>query len=144
MRIAWKLAACAFLFNFAWEMLQGGLFVGMVERPVWEATLMCLQASVGDAAMIVIAYAAVSVASRDPRWIVRGGALRVAAYAVLAALQGLAMEWYSIGAGRWAYKEYLPADPLFGIGLAPLLQWLLLPLLALCILRCSTSRGPVP
>ena len=139
MRIAWKLAACAFLFNFAWEMLQGGLFVGMVERPAWEATAMCLQASLGDAAMILIAYGAVSLASRDPRWLVQGGALRMAVYAVLAALQGLAMEWYSIGAGRWAYKEYLPVDPLIGIGLAPLLQWLLLPLLTLGIVRRSTA-----
>lgn len=36
---------------------------------------------------------------------------------------------------RWSYAEGAPALPLLGTGLAPLLQWLLLPPLALSLTR---------
>ena len=40
-------------------------------------------------------------------------------------------EWSNLARGAWAYTERMPTLPLFGTGLAPLLQWLLLPPLAL-------------
>lgn len=36
---------------------------------------------------------------------------------------------------RWAYAETMPLVPILGIGLSPLLQWLLLPPLVLWFVR---------
>jgi hypothetical protein len=40
-------------------------------------------------------------------------------------------EWLNVGLrGSWAYSEFMPVVPLTGTGLAPLLQWLILPVAA--------------
>ena len=49
-------------------------------------------------------------------------------------------EWLNISVrGSWAYSELMPIVPLLGTGLAPLLQWLVVPTLAL---RVAIGRAP--
>ena len=121
--------------NFAWEMLQAPWFVGMLDKPWWEATAECLRAAAGDAVMIVIAFAAVSLAMRERRWMDRPVRAPLAAYLILAALQGLALEWFSLRDERWNYLPAMPVEPILGLGLAPILQWLTLPAAALWMTR---------
>ena len=128
--------------NVAWEMLQARWFVGMLEKPWWEATAECLRAAVGDAVMIVIAFAAVSRAARERRWMDRPLPGPLAAYLILAALQGLALEWYSLREGRWDYLPAMPVEPLLELGLAPILQWLALPAAALSMAWRCGRRDP--
>ena len=55
---------------------------------------------------------------------------------VLGVLTTVAIEWISTRwLGRWAYRESMPVDPILGIGLSPLAQWIVVPLLAFWILR---------
>ena len=136
-----RLALWALGLNFAWEMLQGGLFVGMTAMPWWEATKLCAKASLGDAAMILLAYEAVAIAARDRRWIFAANALKLTAYAAMAAFLGLALEWYSLRLGRWRYGSWMPVDPLLGLGLGPLLQWVFLPLSSLWMARRGLRRS---
>lgn len=114
--------------NFVWEMLQAPLFVGMLEMPRWDATALCLQAAAGDAVMIVIAFVVVALGTQDRTWMLRPRPARLWAFALLAALQGLALEWLSLRLQRWSYGPAMPVEPLFGLGLTPILQWLILPL----------------
>lgn len=132
--------------NVAWEMLQARWFVGMLDKPWWEATAQCLRAAAGDAVMIVIAFAAVSWAARERRWMDRPVGSPLAAYLILAALQGLALEWFSLREGRWVYLPAMPVEPLLGLGLAPILQWLTLPAAALWMSQRGEGRRepPVP
>jgi hypothetical protein len=135
------LALHALGINFVWEMLQAPLFVGMLEMPRWDATALCLQAAAGDAVMIVIAFAVVALGTRDPTWMLRLRPGRLGAFASLAALQGLALEWLSLQLERWTYGPDMPIEPLFGLGLGPILQWLILPLAILWALRRRLLRG---
>lgn len=114
--------------NFVWEMLQAPLFVGMLEMPRWDATGLCLQAAAGDAVMILIAFAVVTLGARDRTWTLRLRRGRLGAFALVAALQGLALEWLSLRLERWTYGPDMPVEPFFGLGLTPILQWLILPL----------------
>jgi len=41
--------------------------------------------------------------------------------------------------GSWAYAQAMPV--VAGIGLSPLLQWVLVPLVVLCTVRYSMSRS---
>jgi len=136
-----RLALYALGVNFVWEMLQAPLFVGMLAMPRWDATAICLQAAAGDAAMILIAFAVVSIGSRDRMWMMRPRYGRLGAFAVLAALQGLGLEWVSVRLERWTYGPVMPIEPLFGLGLAPILQWLILPLALLWAVRRRQLRG---
>lgn len=136
---ALKLGLCAFALNFAWEMLQAPFFVGMLEMPWWEATQRCLQASFGDAVMIVIAFAAVALVTRDWLWMARPRVGRLAAFMLVAATQALALEWLMLRAARWSYVAAMPVDPIFGLGLAPILQWLILPAAIAWLVRRRTD-----
>jgi hypothetical protein len=50
-------------------------------------------------------------------------------------------EWVNIELrGSWAYTEAMPRLPPFGTGLAPLLQWLVIPPIALWAVRRACCR----
>jgi hypothetical protein len=136
-----RLALYALGVNFVWEMLQAPLFVGMLAMPRWDATALCLQAAAGDAAMIVIAFAVVSIGTRERIWMMRPQYGRLGAFAVLAALQGLGLEWVSVRLERWTYGPLMPIEPVSGLGLAPILQWLILPLMLLWAVRRKQLRS---
>jgi len=42
----------------------------------------------------------------------------------------------------WAYSEHMPVLPLFSfnLGVSPLLQWTIVPVLGFCIARLTTER----
>ena len=130
--------------NVMWEMLQAPWFVGMLDKPWWEATAECLRAAGGDAVMILIAFAAVSLAARETRWMDRPARGPLLAFLLLAAAQGLALEWFSLRAGRWSYLPSMPVEPILGLGLAPILQWLILPAVALWMARRGAARREPP
>jgi hypothetical protein len=130
-----RLGLYAFGVSFVWEMLQAPLFVGMLEMPRWDATALCLQAAFGDAVMIVIAFAVVALGTQDRMWMLRPRPASLGAFALLAALQGLALEWLSLRLERWSYGPAMFVEPLFGLGLTPILQWLILPLAILWAVR---------
>ena len=122
-----RLAFWAFALNFAWEMVQAPLFIGMREMPPWDATKRCLQAAVGDAAMILVAFGSIAFATREFGWMRRARPFEVAGFIVLAAAQAMLLEVLSLQAGRWRYGPEMPVEPVFGLGLAPILQWLVVP-----------------
>jgi hypothetical protein len=80
----------------------------------------------GDVVIALAAYALAGVVLRNADWPVSrpfaGGATAVVATMAYTAWS----EWYNVY--RTAAWGYLPAMPtLFGIGLSPLLQWLVIP-----------------
>lgn len=121
-------------------MLQARWFVDMLEKPWWEATAECLRAAGGDAVMVLIAFAAVSLAARETWWMGRPASGPLFAFLLFAAAQGMALEWISLRGGRWSYLPAMPVEPMLGLGLAPILQWLILPAAALW----TTRRGAGP
>ena len=51
-------------------------------------------------------------------------------------------EWYNTSVPMsWSYSEWMPVTPLVPIGLSPLLQWLLLPAIALVLARRSLPEA---
>jgi hypothetical protein len=48
----------------------------------------------------------------------------------------IVMEWLAIRVlGRWAYAETMPVVPLLGVGVAPFVQWIVLPPLVVWFVR---------
>ncbi len=58
----------AFVINFVWEMLQMLFFSYPPNAFLVQINLACIQASVGDAAMVVIAFWFVAFLRRNRRW----------------------------------------------------------------------------
>ena len=137
-----NVAIFALLLNFAWEILQAPLYAGMAGMPHAQVTMACLQATFGDMVIMLLAYGAVAAVSRSRHWIVAASGWQLSWFIAIGLVITAGIEWLATR-GHWVQSwSYLPAMPLVpgtGIGLAPLLQWVLLPLLTVWFVRRQLS-----
>lgn len=142
-----NLVIFALLLNFPWEMLQASLYVGMAQAPHFQAVRACLQATVGDALIMVFAHGTVAVASSSRHWIRSASGRQLVAFtgvgiAVTAVIEWLATRGYWVGS--WTYLPAMPLVPGTDVGLVPLLQWLVLPLLTVWFVRRQLAQNCDP
>jgi hypothetical protein len=137
-----NVATFALLLNFAWEILQAPWYAGMAGMPHAQVTQACLQATFGDMVIRLLAYGAVAAVARSRRWIAAASGWQLALFMAIGVAITAGIEWLATH-GHWVQSwQYLPAMPLVpgtGIGLAPLLQWVLLPLLTVWFVRRQLS-----
>ena len=140
-------SALAFTLNLVWEIAHVRLYT------LWDAAdrmtiaWSVLHCSLGDVVIALTLFALAGFALRQKDWPV----FKPIAGGTIVVIGALAFtvwsEWFNVyKIGSWAYTANMPM--IFGIGLSPLLQWLLLPPLmtiayrVLCprlFKRCSTS-----
>ncbi len=129
---AW--AGFALVLNLAWEIAQLPLYTLSSSGTSREIAFAIVHCTVGDVLIAIACFAVAAVATRRADWPVTqpltGG--------VVAMLFGLGYtavsEWWNVyQAGSWSYAPAMPL--LFGIGLAPLLQWVVIPPLGIAWLR---------
>jgi hypothetical protein len=125
-RVAWWVVLILPL-ELIWEIAQFPLYTLWRTGTPLELTYAALHCTIGDGLIAATCYAITAVLLRDSDWPLQspwtGGTLSLTAGLLYTA----ASEWHHIQAGDWAYAPAMPL--LFGIGIAPLLQWLLLPAL---------------
>jgi hypothetical protein len=125
----------AFLPHFVWEILQAPFSEHMGNARHWSAMLQCTQAAVGDGVITWIAYALAAASVRDRWWpgaTDRRRALTI--FLVVGLLITAALEWLNVYVRRrWGYSFDMPL--VVGIGLTPILQWVVAPLLPLWVRR---------
>lgn len=116
----------AAVFNYAWELAQSPLYVGMgsLDQVWWH----CFMASLGDGLIVLLIFAAGWMVLHRQDWFVSPG---VRGYAVMLAtglVMSVSIEWIAVHiVGRWAYTERMPLVSGLGVGLLPILQLLVLP-----------------
>ena len=129
----------AFLLNYPWEFLQTPLFEGMAAAPHWDAVKVCTRATFGDAVIMLIAYASIAVATMDRWWFRAPSRLQMLSFIAVGVIITVVIEHFATQsmdrAWGWRYADTMPTIPVLGIGLTPLLQWILLPPLAIWFVR---------
>lgn len=118
------------LFSLAWEILQLPLYTIWQEARPDRIAFAVAHCTVGDvmigAAVLLLALI-LSRANQPADW----SAKRIgAAMVVLAVFYTLISERLNIAQGNWAYSSWMPVLPRIEVGVAPLLQWLVVPLAA--------------
>ena len=122
------------LVNYPWELLQIPFFDGMSRAPHWQATKICSLAAVGDGALLVGAYWVTAAMARSRQWVLHPRLRDLLVLLWVGQVMNALFEWLNTEVWqRWAYIPAMPTVPLLGTGLAPLLQWLLLPPLVIWI-----------
>ena len=129
-RTAWFLFF-GFLLNGNWEWLQTPFYddgpVGL-NTVVWYR----LHCTLVDVVILLGCAAVVSVAVRGTGWLARPGRRHMAALALMGTAYTAISEQINVGVNAaWGYSSLMPVIPGTSIGVVPLLQWLLLPPLAL-------------
>lgn len=126
------------LLNLPWEFIQVPLFEHMADAVHWDATKACLRAALGDGLMSVAAYLVAAGLARDRYWVLGGQRGAIAVFLALPIVATIAIERLAISGlwmQGWGYSVLMPVVPLLGVGLSPLLQWSVLPPVALWLVR---------
>ena len=126
----------SFVFHFVWEILQVPTYANMAEMKHWPATLLCTRATIGDVGFALAAFWLTALLSRSRLWFMAPKLWQTAVFLAVGILLTIGFEWYYIEiSGRWIYSDLMPLVPPFGTGLSPLVQWRIVPLLLLFVMR---------
>jgi hypothetical protein len=137
--LIWQWAVLALGLHLLWEIGQLPFYTVWEEEDAWRIALYVAHCVLGDVMIATLAYLAVALAWRRVDWPRQrpwaGGTMLVAlglGYTVFS-------EWYNVyRIGSWAYTAAMPR--ILGIGLTPLLQWLVVPVVML-VLWHRVPRG---
>lgn len=130
------IAGFSLLLNFPWEIVQMPLYQCLDTLSYAGAVRFCALATLGDAAISAGSYWAVAKAMGHRNWIRDPAPRQIASYVGVGLGVTILFEWLATEViNRWQYTEAMPTLPVLGTGLAPLLQWTLLPPLILWLAR---------
>jgi len=117
----------AFLLNFSWEVAQ---------IPFYKATsfaaghiAFCALASLADAIMVLLLYLGLGFIYKNPFWIQDVKLYRVVILIFTGATGAILSELRHLSLGTWAYADSMLIIPIVNVGITPVLQFMILPLL---------------
>lgn len=129
--------AVAFALNWVWETMHAVAFVessGTLAFRLWH----CLPMAVTDAGWTLGLWVVVGGLTPPPR---RASVRQLAALGILGALTAIAIELVAVATGRWTYNAQMPILPVIDVGLWPVLQMAILPVVTVRLSdwwRCHT------
>ncbi len=141
MRRVLAIVLAAYALHFAWEMSHGTLFASINRLPFWVATAWCARAAGWDVAISAAAYFAASLAGRSVIWVEQRPGWPFALYFSVGLSITIVIERWALSVGRWEYQETMPT--IAGIGLTPLLQWLVVPAAIFFLVRRVSRAKPI-
>lgn len=137
---AW--AALSFGFNLVWEIAQLPLYTIAASGSLYELATAVVHCSIGDLFISTGAFILGMFALGDSQWPSthpwKGSAIAIGFGFAYTAYS----EWYNVfQAGNWTYTPAMPR--VFGLGISPLLQWLVVPAVAVWAWNRFEARDPV-
>jgi len=127
-RLTYLIIAFSFLLNFAWEMLQMPLYEGM--RLNMQTAMLCGLASIADTLMVLLLYYAFAVIYKEVFWVQHFALKRISILIVVGATGAILAEMLHVSTGSWRYSQSMPIIPSVNVGVSPVLQFMILPILS--------------
>ena len=144
-------SALAFILNLTWEIAQVRLYTIWAAADGMSIAWALLHCSLGDVVIALAMFALAGIVLRRADWPASrpwtGGAIVVIGAVAFTAWS----EWYNVyRAANWGYTASMPM--IFGIGVAPLSQWIVLPpamvgayrMLKPVLFRQHSPQSPIP
>ncbi|MBU1372654.1 MAG: hypothetical protein KJ712_03955 [Bacteroidetes bacterium] len=117
----------AFLFNTIWEILQ----IPLYKEGLYSLShiLFCVMASVADAIMVLLIFFGFSLIYKDSLWIKKIDLSKILFLIIAGGIGAVLAETRHLSIGTWSYAASMPIIPVITVGLSPVLQFMILPLL---------------
>ena len=119
--------------NLVWELLQLPLYTIWWSDRWPQIAFALFHCTLGDLLIGAIAFTLALIISRQGCSVARVTGVRVAVITTIIGVSYTVFsEWLNVEVRQtWSYTEAMPRLPFLGTGLTPLLQWLLLPSVAI-------------
>ena len=130
----WILAV-AFLLNWIWEATHAAAYVEST-GPFLYRLRHCLPMAVTDAIWTLALWAIVTALW----WGADAQMHSRAALAVLGAATAIVLEWAALAEGRWTYNAFMPIVPVVNVGLWPVAQMTVLPVITVVLAAANRRR----
>ncbi len=128
----WALIAA--LLNLLWEVAQLPLYTIASAASATQVAYAVVHCTAGDVILAAASFVVAVLVLGDSEWPASHPAIGGIVVTALGVAYTAVSEWYNVyRAGNWAYAFAMPL--IFGIGLAPLAQWLVVPVATLLIMR---------
>ena len=130
----------SFALHLVWEVLQRPLYTIWTTGTLGQQAFAILHCTIGDTMIAGLALLIALAVVDQPTWPAVG--MRAIWLLLLALGVGYTLysEWMNVNVRRsWAYSAWMPTLPILGVGLAPVLQWFIVPTLVLWL---AVGRPP--
>ena len=138
-----NIAIFALLLSLPWELGQMWLYAGAGQMSHLRGIRICSAAALGDAIIILVAFGIIALGTRSQNWVRAPTKAQVAGFVLIGLAVMLVVEIVatrSNGIFSWRYAATMPVTPFLGIGFAPILMWLVVPLLVLWFVRRQIGK----
>lgn len=116
-----------FVLNLIWENAQAPLYVEYAGFR--DHFLMCLDATVIDVMIILSLYAVITFVKNNWYWVTNIEKRVITLVCILGLFVALIIEQRALHFEVWTYTNQMPVLPFFSVGLLPVLQMLVVPIL---------------
>jgi hypothetical protein len=130
-----RILAVAFVLNWIWEATHAAAYVEST-GPFLYRLRHCLPMAGTDALWTLALWALASA----PWWSEDGQVHGRAALAVLGAATAIVVEWAALAQGKWTYNALMPIVPVVNVGLWPVAQMTVLPVITVVLAGASRRR----
>lgn len=144
---AFNITIFALLLSLPWEFGQMWLYAGASGMSHLKGIQICMAATLGDAVIMLVAFAIIAAFARSQEWVRAPKLTQSAGFVLIGLAVTIAIEIIATRADgilSWRYAPAMPVTPLLGVGLAPLLMWLVVPLLVLWFVRRQIGPARIP
>ena len=125
----------SFFLNFFWEVTETYFYV--LKYSDFSTMLYgWFHCTLGDVMITLGSFWFVSVVHWNRRWFLKSTGRSFAGFVILGVVYTLFSEWANVRISKsWAYNEAMPVIPLLKVGLVPIIQWIVIPLVTILLLR---------
>ncbi len=122
--------------NLAWEVVQLPFYTIYSQGRPAEIVFAVAHCTAGDVLIALASYLVAAAVTRNLGWPVHRPGPGFATALTVGIAYTAFSEWLNVSIrGSWAYAAWMPQ--VWGIGIAPLLQWIIVPAAALYLTRAS-------
>lgn len=128
----------ALFLNFAWELIQ----IPLYKNAAYDTNhiAFCALASLADVLMILLLYFGLAVIFKNTFWIQHLKLLHITIVVFIGAAGAVLSEKRHLFLRSWAYDNSMPLISFVNVGIAPVLQFMILPLLIYYLSSYSINK----
>ena len=117
----------AFFLNLAWELIQ----IPLYKNSSYDTNhiAFCALASLADVLMVLLLYLGLALIFKNPFWIKHLKPYQFALVVIAGGVGAVLSEMRHLSLGSWVYDNSMPLIPVVNVGISPLLQFMILPIL---------------